>query len=736
MKKRALFIQAISLLALLSAPSGTAGISQEVVIRPQKPLRHEVAVVLKLVQVYVTDRKGKAVSDLRPEDFILTEDGRPVEVAAFEKRELAASPALTAELQKAAAAELLPGVPKTAAMSRKFFLFFDFAFNSQRGTRKSKEAALHFIDTEVKPGDQLGLASYSLTRGLSIHEFLTTDIAKVHQAVETLGLKGIAGRAEDIEQEYWRLQTESEAPPELQGGESADPASTSAPPASKTAVFNWRRQESKSQAQNFILKLSALARALRYVPGQKQILLFSSGIANSLIYGNQEGNPISVNSPRGYDVGDYILRTQNEALLKELATANCSMFTFDTREAAAVPTLFDYDDATFEARYRNLFTEEGVHQNTNLVFKDERVTGRYSLERLSAITGGKYYGNIDEYKRNLDQLDRMTGTFYVLGYPVTETWDGAYHEIKVEVKRRGLDVRAQRGYYNPRPFAETSGLERQLHLLDLALSDDPLFQAPLPAAMSALACPPTREANLLMISRIPAESVEKLGGEKVEIVTCVFDENGALADMRRAVDNLGRFKDRPVYFSTAVFVKAGAYKCRLVLRDLTTGNAAVATARVFVPAPQTASIRLHSVLPLSPEPGQVFLEGQAAKTGEAGTPGLRWMKIYPVDVRRYAPAISPLAWGTFRIYGAVPCTVMGIDEAKIAMKAALVDAATGKRMPVPVTLHDRIDQGETFVQFFEVSLSGAAAGSYILYVYAEETTTGALSYATAPLTLR
>jgi hypothetical protein len=37
-------------------------------------------------------------------------------------------------------------------MSRKFFLFFDFAFNNQKGINKAKEVALQFIDRELSPG--------------------------------------------------------------------------------------------------------------------------------------------------------------------------------------------------------------------------------------------------------------------------------------------------------------------------------------------------------------------------------------------------------------------------------------------------------------------------------------------------------------------------------------------------------------------------------------------------------
>jgi len=46
-----------------------------------------------------------------------------------------------------------------------------------------------------------------------------------------------------------------------------------------------------------MLRLTALAKSLRYVPGQKQVILFSTGIANSLIYGSLAEPPAS--TPRG-----------------------------------------------------------------------------------------------------------------------------------------------------------------------------------------------------------------------------------------------------------------------------------------------------------------------------------------------------------------------------------------------------------------------------------------------------
>ena len=48
-------------------------------------LRHEVAVTLKLVQIYVTDKKGNPVLDLKKEDFIIHDNGKEKPITEFEK---------------------------------------------------------------------------------------------------------------------------------------------------------------------------------------------------------------------------------------------------------------------------------------------------------------------------------------------------------------------------------------------------------------------------------------------------------------------------------------------------------------------------------------------------------------------------------------------------------------------------------------------------------------------------
>ena len=111
-----------------------------------------------------------------------------------------------------------------------------------------------------------------MLKGVTVHEYLTTDHAKVREVVEAIGTKDIAGRAHEIEQEYWLMAQEV---------------------TTGTAARNLEseREEAKRIAESFILRLTSLAKALRYVQGSKHFILFSTGIPSSMIYGNQAGNP-------------------------------------------------------------------------------------------------------------------------------------------------------------------------------------------------------------------------------------------------------------------------------------------------------------------------------------------------------------------------------------------------------------------------------------------------------------
>jgi VWFA-related protein len=712
-RERLSMVGLLSVFCLFAAPPPLRSTPQDP-IRLQKPLEHNVAVTLKLVQVYVIDKKGKPVQDLRKSDFRVTDNGVPVTITEFEKHVLeppAAGAAATGP------EKLMSSLtPPLQPMTRKFFLFFDFAFNNQRGINKSKEAALHFIDRELKPGDEVGLVSYGGIGGLAIHEFLTTDHAKVRDAVKNLSPQRLAGRVGDIEEQYWRQAAEG-TPSKVSHSDPDQGTMTPKVP----QVYNWQRQESKSQSANFLLKLTSFAEALRYVPGQKHVVLFTTGVASTMIYGTQQGDPIESvlignNSRSRFDTGDHILRTINEDLLKQLSAANCTVFAFDTRESAVVPSLFTYDEQTYEEAYRDLFYDEGVRQNVNLPLKDDRVTGEYSLRRMSVVTGGKYFSNIGDYENTLSQVQDLTGMYYVLGYALGEQPDGAYHELKVEVDRKGCDIRTQAGYYNPKPYAEYTDLEKQLQLYDLALSERSFLRTPLSFSMSALSFTLGGESRIQMLSKIPNAVMDKFSGTKSELVALIFDNADNLLGLQRYETDLSKFKGMDVFYTSGAAAPPGGYKARLVVRDMENGAAAVASTRVSVVPKPLTGLGLHTPLLLTAESNFAYLESVAAKkTGRAD-----WKDAYPYERARYSPLLCALPRTAGRIYALLPCSTAGLVQPEIAVAAWLIDAGTGEKVPVKTSVLNKTESGSLDILFLELDLLGAPEGRYRIFFRVED----------------
>jgi VWFA-related protein len=714
--------------ATMAAPQGGAAsaggatmATPQDAVRFQNPIEHNVAVTLKLVQVYVTDKKGKPVPDLRKTDFRVSDNGAPVTITEFERHVLEPPAAGTPASEQE---KLLSSLaPPLQPMSRKFFIFFDFAFNTQRGFNKSKEAALHFIDRELKPGDEVGLVSYGTFGGLAIHEFLTTDHKKVREAVEKISPQRLAGRADDIEEQYWRKGAEGQLVlptyTDLHAG-----VATKIP-----QIYDWERQASKSQSENFLLKLTSFAEALRYVPGQKHIVLFTTGVPSSMLYGSQHGDPIEtvlINSKNRsiFETGDQVLRSASEELLKQLSAANCTVFTFDTRESAVVPSLFTYDDETFGDRYRDLFYDDGVRQDVTNPLKDDRVTGQYSLRRMADVTGGKYFSNILDYENTLSQVQDLTGMYYVLGYSLSEQLDGQYHNLKVEVDRKDCVVRAQAGYYNPKPYAEYTDLEKQLQLYDLALSERSFLRTPLTFSMSALSFTISGENRVQVLSKIPNPVMEKFSGKKSELVALIFDDQDNLLGLQRYESDLSKFKGMDVFYTSGAWVPPGRYKARLVIRDMENGSAAVASTWVTVVLKPLTGLGLNSPLLLTAESNFAYLESVAAKkVGRAD-----WKDAYPYERARYSPLLGALPEGTRRIYAILPCSAAGLVQPEIAVSAWLIDARTGNKVPVQTTVANKTVSGSLDILFLEVDLAGAPAGKYRIFFNVRDAASNSMAY--------
>lgn len=269
----------------------------------QDLLQHEVTVTLKLVQAYVVDHRGNPARDLEISDFILYDNGKPQPITGFEKHFLPVAE-LALEETKPPPARRAPSL-----MNRKYIFIIDYEGNDLEAIAKSKKAVLRFMDTQVQPGDEISLLSFSIVRGLVVHEFLTADHQKIREVLQkAMDIPGISG-GWDFERVILEAETINLTP------ESAENSGRRA-----TIMLGGSGPRGSSLA--LARRLQELGTGLRHIPGQKNVILFSRGFGSQVLNRGSHEN--------------YVFTE----MAKELASASSPVFSVDTTTGPAKRKVF------------------------------------------------------------------------------------------------------------------------------------------------------------------------------------------------------------------------------------------------------------------------------------------------------------------------------------------------------------------------------------------------------------
>ena len=128
----------------------------------EKPLQHKVEVVLIEIPLYITDKKGNPIIDLKPEEITLYENGKKQKISHF-------------VLIQNDSPQISSLSRKYPASRRQFLLLFDFAFATPGRIIMAREASLDFIRKKILPTDLVAVASYSGIGGLKILSNFSKD---------------------------------------------------------------------------------------------------------------------------------------------------------------------------------------------------------------------------------------------------------------------------------------------------------------------------------------------------------------------------------------------------------------------------------------------------------------------------------------------------------------------------------------------------------------------------------
>jgi VWFA-related protein len=205
-------------------------------------------------------------------------------------------------------------------------------------------------------------------------------------------------------------------------------------------VEQIRNQVSMTALRGLITHMGSLKE------GRKALILVSEGFTSLLPpqmrsgdatvpgSGNpQSGNPMAGLNDPNEDTAAWHAGLDLETDMREIyATANRNNVAIYAVDPRGLPG-FEFD------------INEGVNTQTDQQYLNATMD---TLRELAEQTDGRAIVNRNDLATGMKQIIRDTSAYYLLGYNSSQTKaDGKFHEIKVRVKRPGVQVRARKGYW-------------------------------------------------------------------------------------------------------------------------------------------------------------------------------------------------------------------------------------------------------------------------------------------------
>jgi len=450
-------------LGLAVVPAAGQGKPAGAQIAQPAPQKVEQAGVIKVqassvvVDVIVTDKKGRHVSDLKASDFAVFDNGVPQKVAAFEPpKHEAAVPSAAAETgpSETHQPETLPTAPQQEAHDvssvRFITLVLDLGGLEPGSAGKARVAAAEYVKKTVAKGDFV--AVYRVDHTLHLDVPFTQDKQRIVDALERGGSIAAAGAVSsvvlnDTQQQIRDLESE------VYGfGSAAGPGAGQASSLSAHGEGQFAESELESlrayiwtqsifQARAIYMALRAIAQAYRNLPGRKNVVIFSEGFIHSPEAESEMAAVIDMANRA--NVAFYIVEA------KGLTAA------FEAGSSAPDDPSGTRSRETFNASQEGVGFRHGYTEFDHLMRLGGDELQRQDLGQVAAETGGLYIKNQNDLVHGLELADSDLREFYTLVYQPSDTrYDGSYHKIKVDVLTSGYSVRYRRGYWAIPPGQE------------------------------------------------------------------------------------------------------------------------------------------------------------------------------------------------------------------------------------------------------------------------------------------
>ena len=511
-----------------------------------------VKITTSLIQldVVVRDKDGKQITDLKPGDFVVYQDGKTQSITSLSYVDSVTTQKTEINGPKIKADKREPLSPPSNVRSRQgriitFVIDDGNCLATADGTASIRDAMRKFVREQMLADDRVAI--YRTRGGSSLLQMYTSNRDVLNKKIDKISLipTGNCGSAFDPVRDKSTIKITGS------GVDSFESA------ADKLARKDMENRERDNQVIGTVGVMRFVVERLKDVPQRKIVFLLSEGIL------------------AGFD-------TRAGDALRELADkASRASVVINTMSAKGV-TISGMMSAQDEVLPGII---NGVDQSIQVVQArvDEESALNQGLSYLAYSTGGKFVRNQNFLEVSLKKiLDAETG-YYLIGYqPDDETFRGKqFHRIEIKVNRPDLSVTSRKGFYG-RTDKESQPVYKT--------PDSPLFQAisspfeetGMDIRLTTLFGNNASEGNYLRaLFHIDGQDLrltDEGNGDKktvLDVVVVVLDEKGAVIDefnrtypIRIPKQGIATVQQYGLDFSTDIpFKNPGVYSFRLAVRD-------------------------------------------------------------------------------------------------------------------------------------------------------------------------
>ena len=517
---------------------------------------------LVVEDVIVKTKKGEPVKDLKPTDFLITEDGKPQKISVFEYQTLEqdAAPAPPAP-KTSPQPEAAPAPPPVKSVTgdiqispekpgdlkyrdrRLLVLFFDLTSMPIQDQVRAQDAALKFLRTQMTRSDLVAMMTFS--SDVKVVEDFTDDRDLLERDIKKL----IIGEGQGFD-----IQSNDDT--------TSDTGAAFQQDDTEFAIFNTDRQ------------LSALETAVKMLGSlneKKALIYFASGMQRN-----------------GVDNQAQLQATINAAI-----RANVSFYPIDARGLVATAPL---GDAT-----KGSPGGQGMYSGSSANQAQSKFQGQQeTLTTLAGDTGGKALLDANDLSMGIVQAQKDISSYYVIGYYSTnDALDGHFRRIKLSLRDKSLASQVakldyRQGYFAGKQFNKFSDEDKERQLAEALMLGDPVTDMSL--AMEVDYFRMARDRYFIPLAvKIPGSEIElaKHGGAdstRLDFIGQVKDAKGTMVgnvrdniEVKLKGESAQQLAKTTLEYDTGFTLAPGNYTVKFLARENETGKMGTFETKFVVP---------------------------------------------------------------------------------------------------------------------------------------------------------